>query len=179
MQWDYSYFFPVMTLASHVTHWGNRPMHFACAVAMSARFGMDLDLAKLSTSDKAICAGAISAYKRIRKVTHLGELYRLERPHDAARGAINFVSADRSRAVVFVFQLKDGQPLAVRPQGLDPAKRYRVLEVIPAPGRPPLPQQGQVFSGEALMRDGITPSCSKSVEACAIELASESAPGSR
>ena len=38
MQWDYSYFFPPMAMASHVTHWGNRPMHFACSVAMSARF---------------------------------------------------------------------------------------------------------------------------------------------
>ena len=37
MQWDYSYFFPAMTLCSHVTHWGKRPMHFACAVAMSGR----------------------------------------------------------------------------------------------------------------------------------------------
>ena len=53
MQWDYSYFFPPMAIASHVTRSGNRPMHFACSVAMSARFGMDLDLNKLSTQDKA------------------------------------------------------------------------------------------------------------------------------
>ena len=58
MQWEYSYFFPSLALASHVTHWGQRPLHFACAVAMSARFGMDLDLVKLSAADKAICAGA-------------------------------------------------------------------------------------------------------------------------
>ena len=77
MQWDYSYFFPVMAIASHVTHWGNRPMHFACSVALSVRFGMDLDLNKLSDEDKAICAGAVSAYKQIRDVTQLGGLYRL------------------------------------------------------------------------------------------------------
>ena len=106
MQWDYSYFFPPMALASHVTHWGNRPMHFACSVAMSARFGMDLDLNKLSAQDKAICAGAINAYKKIREVTAFGDLYRLENPHDNYRGAINFVSPDRARAVVFAFQLR-------------------------------------------------------------------------
>jgi alpha-galactosidase len=171
MQWDYSYFFPAMTLCSHVTHWGSRPMHFACSVAMSARFGMDLDLAKLSAEDKAICAGAISAYKRIRPVTHLGELYRLERPHAAARGALNFVSPDRSRAVVFVFQLKDGPALPVRPQGLEPDKRYVIHELNPAPGRAPLPQESNVFTGEALMHDGVLPSCSKGLEACVIELA--------
>jgi alpha-galactosidase len=171
MQWDYSYFFPAMTLAGHVTHWGRRPMHFACAVAMSVRFGMDLDLVKLSPEDKAICAGAITAYKRIREVTQLGELYRLERPHDAARGALNFVSPDRARAAVFVFQLKDGSATAVRPQGLAPAKQYSIHELNPAPGRDPLPQEGKSLTGEELMREGIVPSCAKTLEACVIELA--------
>jgi alpha-galactosidase len=171
MQWDYSYFFPAMTIASHVTHWGKRPMHFACAVAMSARFGMDLDLAKLPAEDKAICAAAISAYKQVREVTHLGQLYRLERPHEAARGALNFVAPDQSRAVVFVFQLKDGLTLPVRPRGLDPARRYVVHELMPARGRTALPQEGKALTGEQLMRDGVAPSCSKAIEACIIELA--------
>jgi alpha-galactosidase len=170
MQWDYSYFFPAMTICSHVTHWGKRPMHFACAVAMSGRFGMDLDLAKLPADEKAICAGAIRAYKQIRDVTHLGDLYRLERPHSAARGALNFVSKDRARAVIFVFQLKDGERTFVRPQGLDPARQYRIRELNPAPGRAALPQQGQTLSGEDLMRNGIVPSCSKGLEACIVEL---------
>ena len=172
MQWDYSYFFPPMATASHVTHWGHRPMHFACSVAMSARFGMDLDLNKLSAEDKAICAGAISAYKQIRDVTALGDLYRLENPHETFRGAINFVSPDHARAVVFVFQLKSGQPLPVRPLGLDPAKTYSVHELNPMPGRAPLPMEGKTFTSEELMRDGLVPSCANAVEACVIELRS-------
>src|SRR5262249_45921922 len=153
MQWDYSYFFPMMALASHVTHWGNRPMHFACSVAMSARFGMDLDLNKLSPEDKTICAGAIKAYKRIRDVTQLGDLYRLERPHGAARGALNYVSPDRSRTVLFVFQLKYGEALPVHPQGLDPAQHYTLRELNPAPGRVALPAEGTSLRGDVLMRD--------------------------
>jgi alpha-galactosidase len=159
-----------MALCSHVTHWGQRPLHFACCVAMSARFGMDLDLAKLSAEDKAVCAGAIRAYKQIREVTHLGDLYRLERPHEAPRGALNFVSADHSCAVVFVFQLEDGQPLPVRPQGLDPNRAYVLHELNPAPGRPPLSQEGKSIKGEELMRNGLVPSCSKALEACVVEL---------
>ena len=170
MQWDYSYFFPPMAIASHVTHWGNRPMHFACSVAMSARFGMDLDLNKLSAEDKAICAGAISAYKEIRDVTTSGDLYRLEDPHQNFRGAINYVSADQARAVVFAFQLKDGAATPVHPEGLDPAKKYSVHELNPPPGRPAIPQEGQSLSGEQIMRDGITPSCAHAVEASVIEL---------
>jgi alpha-galactosidase len=172
MQWDYSYFFPPMAIASHVTHWGNRPMHFACCVAMSARFGMDLDLNKLSAQDKAICAGAINAYKQIREVTAFGDLYRLENPHDNYRGAINFVSPDHARAVIFAFQLKDGAQSPVHPQGLDPVKNYTVHELNPAPGRAAMPQEGKTFTGEELMRDGIVPSCANAVEAAVLELGS-------
>jgi alpha-galactosidase len=172
MQWDYSYFFPPTALAGHVTHWGNRPMHFACSVAMSARFGMDLDLNKLSAEDKSVCAGAIAAYKKIRDVTSLGDLYRLEDPHQNFRGALNFVSPDQSRAAVFIFQLQDGQNIVVRPQGLDPAKHYKISELNPAPGRTALEVVGKEFTGEQLMRDGILPSCSKALEACVIELGS-------
>ncbi len=172
MQWDYSYFFPATAMAGHVTHMGRRPMHFACSVAMSARFGMDLDLTKLSPEDKSVCAGAIAAYKKIRDVTSTGDLYRLEDPHDRFRGALNFVSPDQSRAVVFVYQLQDGRNIAVHPQGLDAAKRYTINELNHAPGRAAMEQQGKTFTGEELMRDGILPSSSKSLEACVIELSS-------
>ncbi|HWY31225.1 MAG TPA: alpha-galactosidase [Candidatus Acidoferrum sp.] len=172
MQWDYSYFFPVMAMASHVTHWGNRPMHFACSVAMSARFGMDLDLTKLPASDKAICTGALNAYKQIRDVTQLGDLYRLENPHERFRGALGFVSPDRKRAVVFAFQLKDGPQAPVHPQGLDPAINYTIHELNPAPGRVAMPQEGKTLTGQELMDDGIVPSCAHAVEASVIELGS-------
>jgi len=170
MQWNYSYFFPCMAICGHVTHWGHRPMHFACSVAMSVRFGMDLDLTKLSPEEKSICAGAIQAYKEIRPITHLGDLYRLENPQEGARGALNFVAKDRSRAALFVYQLSDGDAAPVRPQGLDPAKNYIVHELNPAPGRAAMPQEGQAVSGGNLMRDGITPSCAKGLEACVVEL---------
>jgi alpha-galactosidase len=170
MQYDYSWFFPAMALASHVTHWGHRPMHFACSVAMSARFGMDLDLTKLSPEDKAVCAGAISAYKDIRDITQLGDLYRVENPHETFRSVLDFVSPDRARAVVFAFQLQDGPQSAVHPQGLDPAKSYIVHELNPAPGRAPIPQEGKTLTGEDLMRDGIVPACAHPLEATVIEL---------
>lgn len=172
MQWDYSYFFPPMAIASHVTHWGNRPMHFACSVAMSACMGVDIDLTKLPDQDKAICAGAIAAYKQIRDIIARGDLYRLEDPHESYRGALDFVSKDRTRAVVFAFQLQDGQNVVVLPQGLDPDRTYIVHELNPAPGRPPMQQEGRAFTGAQLMRDGVLPSCTQALEACVFELSS-------
>jgi alpha-galactosidase len=172
MQWDYSYFFPPMAIASHVTESGHRPMHFACSIAMSACFGMDLDLTKLPEQDKAICAGAIAAYKQIRDVIAQGDLYRLEDPHGNYRGALDFVSKDRTSAVVFAFQLQDGQNQAVYPQGLDPDRTYTVHELNPVPGRPAIEQEGRALTGAQLMRDGVTPSCTQALEACVIELGS-------
>jgi alpha-galactosidase len=126
----------------------------------------------LSPQDQAICAGAISAYKQIREVTLLGDLYRLEDPHNHYRGALNFVAKDKARAVVFVFQLQAGRNVVVRPQGLDPARRYTIHEMNPAPGRAAMEQEGQTFTGAELMRNGILPSCSKALEACVVELGS-------
>jgi alpha-galactosidase len=105
-------------------------------------------------------------------VTQLGDLYRLEAPQEHVRGALNFVSPDRTRAVVFAFQLKDGPNAPVHPQGLDPERPYTVRELNPAPGRPALPQEGKTFTGAELMCNGITPSCSRALEACVIELSS-------
>lgn len=170
MQWDYSYFFPSIATASHVTHMGKRPIHFSCVVAMSARFGMDLDLAKMSPEEIAICTQAIRDYKKIREVVQMGDLYRLERPHGAERGALNYVSPDRARAVVFVFQLKDGEARPVRPQGLDLSRKYAINELIPVPGRAPMSRQRESFTGAELMRDGVVPSCTKANEACVVEL---------
>ena len=131
-----------------------------------------MDLNKLSAADKAICARATDAYKQIRDVTALGDLYRLENPHNSFRGALDFVSPDHVRAVVFAFQLKDGPQSPVHPQGLDPAKNYTVQELNRVPGRAAMPQEGKTFTGEALMRDGLVPSCSQAVEASVIELKS-------
>lgn len=170
MQWNYSYFFPALSIASHVTHMGQRPMHFACAVAMSGRYGMDLDLARLSAEETAICASAIKDYKTIREVVHLGDLYRLESPHEGPRAALNYVRQDQSRAVLFVFQLLGSEPKPVRPEGLDPSRRYRVRELNPAPGSPPLEMEGKIFTGAELMRVGIKPSCSEAVTACVLVL---------
>lgn len=174
MQWNYTYFFPTVAMASHVTHMGKRPMHFSCAVAMSGRFGMDLDVANLTEDERRTCEGAIRAYKKIRDVVLHGDLFRLENPHDAYRGALNHVAPDKRTAVVFVYQLKDGPAAPVYPQGLEPSRRYLVREMNPAPGRAAMQSEGKPQTGEELMKNGLLPSCSNSLEACVIHLESES-----
>ncbi|MCU0796676.1 MAG: alpha-galactosidase [Akkermansiaceae bacterium] len=174
MQWNYSYFFPAIAIASHVTHMGNRPMHFSCAVAMSGRFGMDLDVANLTADEFAVCKGAVLAYKSIRNIVLHGDLHRLENPHSAYRGALNYVTQNQKQAVLFTYQLEDGPAAPVRPRGLDPDGRYTIRELNPAPGRPAIPMEGRTLTGAEIMKSGLIPSCSKSVEACVILLCTES-----
>lgn len=175
MQWNYSYFFPAIAMASHVTHMGKRPMHFSCAVAMSGRFGMDLDVANLSVEEFAVCKGAIEAYKKIRNVVLHGELFRLENPHAAYRGALNYVSSDQKQAALFVYQLKEGPAAPVKPEGLNPEFRYQVKELNPAPGRSAIPMEGKILTGAKIMKSGIVPSCSNALEATVILLSEETA----
>lgn len=168
MQWNYSYFFPAAAMAGHVTHMGKRPMHFACSVAMSECFGVDLNLVKLSPADKTVLTGAVRAYKKILDVVQWGDLFRLEDPNAGGRGALDYVSENRARAVLFVFQLQGDSKLPVRPQGLDPEKHYEIRELNPAPGRRPLGLEGRIVSGTEIMRDGIIPSCVNAMEACVV-----------
>jgi alpha-galactosidase len=129
MQWAASYFLPANVIAAHVTRWGNRPIAFACAVAMSARFGFDLDLAGLSDEERAICRRAVQLYREIGSLVQLGDLWRLVAPEEG--GALAYVSRDGDRAVVFAFQIDvrtaDVSPLLLG--GLHPDRTYEITAV--------------------------------------------------
>lgn len=169
-QWDYSMFFPAMSICSHVSKAGNRPLHFATAVAMSARFGMDIDTAKMSEEEIAICRSAVDAYKQVRDIVHLGDLYRIETPHDSPRCVVNFVNSQQTRAVAFSYQLQDGSSRNIKVQGLAPNAAYRISELHRPPQRHSLPEQGRIFTGKHLMEIGIQNPGSQALQATIIEL---------
>jgi len=172
IQWGYSHFFPASTISAHVTRSGNRPLKFAIDVAMSGAFGVDMDLNRLNAEDRKFLATTINLYKEhLREVVQQGDLYRLESPYDQPRAALNYVSTDRSHAVLFVYQLKDSTAKAVKPQGLDPAKRYQVREMSLSEGAASrMAKDGEVIDGATLMRDGLVPPCTKEFDSTVIEL---------
>jgi alpha-galactosidase len=134
MQWAASHFLPAQLIAAHVTRWGGQGVEFACAVAMSARFGFDLDLAALSEEERETCRRAAVAYAGVRDLVQLGELHRLVSPlgGDGSRAALMYVDESGSRAVVFAYQLAEAaQPVEVRLllAGLDPALDYDVHHI--------------------------------------------------
>jgi alpha-galactosidase len=105
IQWGASHLLPASVLAAHVTRWGQRPLAFAAAVALSGRFGFDLDLRGLTDDELATCRRAGAAAARIRPTVQHGDLHRLVSPVGSDRAALAYVhDADRT-AVVFAYRL--------------------------------------------------------------------------
>jgi len=173
IQWGFSHFFPAETIAAHVTQMGKRPLKFAIDVAMSGALGVDMDVRKLSPDDLQFLSNSIALYKNeIRDVVEQGDLYRLESPYDNLRAALDYVSADKSRAVLFAYQLQDGEAKVVKPRGLDPQKKYLVREVnLPAGSKPW--GLDKTVSGADLMQNGFTPSVQKQFDGAVIEFNAE------
>ncbi len=135
MQWHAAEFLPVAALGAHVTRWGNRPVDFACAVAMSARFGFDVDRDVLDDDEWAICRRATATYRRLRPLIQRGDLVRLVSPEHGPSAALAFLAPDRSRAVVFAYQLpardRDtvSTPARLVVEGLDAERRYELTRL--------------------------------------------------
>ncbi|HTR43962.1 MAG TPA: alpha-galactosidase, partial [Pseudomonadales bacterium] len=171
IQWGFSHFFPAETMAAHVTRMGDRPLKFSLDVAMSGALGVDMDVRKLSPDEIRQLAQAIALYKNeIRDVVEQGDLYRLESPYNNPRAALDYVSSDRSHAVLFVYQLEDAQAVKLALRGLDPGKKYLIHEVnLPEGKKSKFAIEGQTVRGSALMEVGIIPPCQKEYDSAVFE----------
>lgn len=175
IQWGFSHFFPAAAMAAHVTRMGNRPLKFTLDVAMSAAMGLDLDVAKLSAVERKQVAQAVNLYRtELRDIVQQGEMYRLESPY-TGRACVNFVSPDRKRAVLFVYQLKAGDGAPVKPHGLDPKRHYTIHEVNLAPESvSSLKLNSETVTGEALMQEGLPAPVQSTLSSSVIEFTSDS-----
>lgn len=175
IQWGFSHFFPASTISAHVTDMGKRPVKFATDVALSGAFGVDRDVQKMTEDERKMAARATALYKeRLREIVLQGDLYRLESPYEKTRASLNYVSADRSRAVLFMYQLGESAMSAVKPRGLDPRKNYRVMEVnLPEGRNSRLSLNNQVVSGALLMEEGISSPLRRALDSAVIELTAE------
>jgi alpha-galactosidase len=100
-------------------------------VALSGRFGFDLDLEGLDPDELATCREAVAIARRTQPLVQQGRLQRLVSPvegPDRSRAAMAHTDAAGVRAVLFAYQLErsDSPGPAVRPL-LDPTRRYRVM----------------------------------------------------
>lgn len=161
IQWSMSAFFPVKALAAHVTNWNTKAsVKFRTDVASMCKLGFDINLKSLSLDEYQYAQEAVKNWKRLQPVILDGTQYRLLSPFEGNHAAVDYVSEDRSHAVLFVYDLhpRFKEPLRnVRLQGLDPTRTYRVTEINIMPGKQSeMSCNGKTYTGDFLMKVGLS-----------------------
>lgn len=178
IQWGFSLFFPAKSMCAHVTSWNrNTSIKFRTDVASMCKLGFDLGLKELSSDELAYCQIAVNNWKRLSSAIMDGDQYRLVSPYQSNHMAVNYVSKDRQKAVLFAYDIHprfQEKLLNVKLQGLDPFKRYKVTEINLMPGQTStLETDGKTFSGDYLMKVGLKTFSANYAQSHVIELIAE------
>ncbi|MHA3704141.1 alpha-galactosidase [Jatrophihabitans sp. YIM 134969] len=139
---------------SHQTH-RTLPLDFRAGTALFGHFGIEWDITAATEDELAQLGRWIELYKAQRALLHTGTVVRLDSADDDV-WVHGVVAADRGTGVVAHVQLDEltHEPPAFRIPGLDPARRYRVTRVDPAPWPAWSPPEVDL-SGAALTEVGL------------------------
>ena len=152
IQYATSLVFPPFAMGSHVSAVPNHqtgritPLATRANVAMSGCFGFELDLNRLSPEELTEVEKQITRVKSVRQTLLYGTFHRLLSPFEGNDTAWITVAPDQGEAVLMYTRAQaqaNVMPPLVRLRGLDPARRYRVVET------------GECYGGDELMRCGI------------------------
>lgn len=162
-----SYFFPSEVMGAHVgprdCHITGRhmPIEMRAAVAMFGHMGIEMDPHELTEHERETLSEAISLYKKYRHITHGGDLYRMD--DDGLNVKFGYVSKDKNEGIFAYNSVTE--TLRTTPNrfyfaGLAPDKQYKLQRIWPTTLKeysPSILQQaeGQIFSGEVLMKYGM------------------------
>ena len=139
---------------SHQTH-RTLPLDFRAGTSLFGHFGIEWDITTATDDELAQLGRWIEVYKAQRGLLHSGRVVRLDSTVDDV-WVHGVVAADGGSAVVAYVQLDElvHEPPAFRVPGLDPARRYRVTRVDPAPW-PAWTAPATDLSGAALTQVGL------------------------
>ncbi|WP_199620031.1 alpha-galactosidase [Paenibacillus alkalitolerans] len=152
IQYGTSIVYPVSSMGAHVSAVPNHQTGRNTSIDMRAHaaytgaFGYELDLTKLTDSEKAAAKEQVSFFKSIRKLVQFGDFYRILSPLDGDETAWMVVSKDKKEAYLAYFQTRNeaNAPLGrIRLKGLDPTLRYRI------------PDSDSIVGGDFLMNVGL------------------------
>jgi alpha-galactosidase len=161
--WNFSTHLPPMAATCHVTHAGGKAYQpkYRFDVAMMGQLGLEIDPRKSEPDYLAAAKVGIVAYKGVRDIIQLGDQYRHRNPADSTTPSLNYVSADRSRAVVLAYQTGEAKSeiSATAPvAGLDPVRSYQISEInLPAGDEKPrlAPGTPMIQTGAEWMAQGV------------------------
>ena len=160
IQWGFSQIFPAKAMCAHVTSWNkNTSVKFRTDVASMCKLGFDIGLKDMTADELAYCQDAVANWKRLQPAIMDGDQYRLVSPYETNHMAVNYVSKDQKKAVLFAYDVYprfQEKLINVKLQGLDPNKTYKVEEINLMPGvDSALKSNGQTYTGDYLMKVGI------------------------
>jgi alpha-galactosidase len=161
MQWEYSYFYPAISMSCHVTDWGKQPVKYKVDVAMMGKPGFDIVVSELPENDLKFCQEAIQTFNDLKEVIWHGDQYRLADPKENDFASLMYVNGSQNKAVMFNYLVNNRydkrSEAPVKLKGLDASKKYRIEEINLYPGTKSTLQKDQVFTGEFLMKVGYNP----------------------
>ncbi len=172
IQYNTSFGYPVSAMGSHISPCPNHqvgrttPLKTRGVVAMAGTFGFELNLCGMTEEDKRLMKAQTAFYKAHYALINRGDYYRLTNPYEDTPVAWQFVSRDRTQALVgFVQRLArpNPRPFILKLQGLIPEALYRVT----VDGQ----EQSELFIGGLLMQAGFAlPQPKKDYDGYYIEL---------
>lgn len=135
IQMGTSLVYPPSAMGCHISavpnHLTNRNISFEYrghVAMMCGSFGLELNPSELSAEEASAVPAIMAAAKEVNPIVISGDFYRLAHPAQSNWPAVQFVSPDGAKSIVFAFQqtmkIKPAAP-PVRLQGLDPKARYR------------------------------------------------------
>jgi alpha-galactosidase len=131
IQEGFSHIFPPSTMEAWVTDASRQliSLEFRFHASMCGVLGIGGHLLHWSEQERAEAKRLIAQYKEIRSTIQFGDLYRLRSPHQHPFSAVQYVSKDRSEAVLFAFRTYIPEPVELPRlylRGLEPEARYSV-----------------------------------------------------
>ena len=162
MQWNYSYYYPAISMCNHVTNWSDKSLKYRIDVASMGKLGFDIRVDKLSDKDMKFTQQTIRNYDEFKDVIWHGEMYRLASPYENDLASVMYLNDDKTEGVMFNYLtnwrfLAEPSLLPIKLQGLNKDKTYRLTEInLYDDSQTPI-DKGQIYSGEFLMNVGFNP----------------------
>ncbi len=161
MQWEYSYFYPAVTSANHVTDWGKQPIKYRTDVAMMGKLGFDIVVSHLSEKDLAYAQNAIKEYNGFKNIIWQGNQYRLTNPKEGSVASMVYINDAKSKGIIFNYLVNnrygEGSVYPIKLKGLDANAQYRLKEICLYPGNNSPIDAVKTYSGQFLMTVGFNP----------------------
>jgi alpha-galactosidase len=152
IQYGTSFFYPVTAVGSHISAVPNHqtgritPIETRAVTAMAGSFGYELNLGTLSEEEKNAVKEQISRFKKYGGIIRDGSYYRLSNPLKENTAVWEYVSEDKSEALVhgMIFRTEPNMiRYAVKLRGLDATKKYKA------------DNDDTIYTGAALMEGGM------------------------